>query len=164
MANPDTVVAAPQRLTKQQLHAKLMRGWSRAIDNHGRGVFMDALDISSQGLTKQVGGSMPDFEMIDRAFDLEPTVIDDWLKSKGVRIVDRDAVCDSDDLCVLVSRLLHKLIAAEHPDSPGGRRIVPSEIFDMEKDLADLVRKATGLLDKAAAYRGDNVTDMRRAG
>jgi hypothetical protein len=140
---PDTVVAAPQRLTKQRLHAKLMRGWSRAIDNHGRGAFLDALGISSQALTKQFDGSMPNFELIDAAFDLDDTVLDDWAAAKGVKIVDKDAVCDSDVAALNVSRLLTWILESQRPDSPGGSRIVHTELLPNE-ELIRAVHRLTG--------------------
>jgi hypothetical protein len=156
-----TFVPKASRLTKPELHAKVMRGWSRAIDRLGKGAFADALEISGAGLDKQLAGSLPGFDLIDRAFDCEPSVLDDWADTKGLRLVPKDAVCDTDDVSILVSRLLNKLIEAQHPDSPGGRRIVPPEVFGMEELLREVIRVAGSLLDQAETYRGGNVTSMR---
>lgn len=125
-------------LTRAQLHAKIMRGFSRAIDLHGKGVFLDKVDCSDQGYRKQTGGSMPSLEIIDRALDLEPSVLDDWMRAKGLRVVAEDAVCDSDDLNVLLARVSLMLAEAEHPDSPGGRAIVPQEYLVGEEVMHKL--------------------------
>lgn len=162
MTHRATVVHSASSLTKLELHAKLMRGWSRAIERLGKGAFADKLGISTAGIDKQLTGSLPGFDLIDHALDLEPTVLDDWLRAKGLRLVDRDSVCDTDDVSVLVSKLLNKLLEAQHPDSPGGRRIVPTEVFDMEHLLREVVRVASTLLDQGDTYRGDNVSTMRR--
>lgn len=138
-----TVVAATQPMTKQQLHAKLMSGWARGIDRHGKGTFADKLDCSTEGLNKQLSGSFPSFETLDKAFDAEPTVLDDWLTAKGKRVVDANAVCDVDDASLLISRLLVKLHEAEHPESPGGRAVVHTELLGMESLIREL-HGATG--------------------
>lgn len=151
-------------LTKAALHAKLMTGWARAISIcGGKASFAERMDISTEALRQQNNGSFPSFELIDRAYDIDPSILDDWLAEKGARIVDRDAVCDTDDVSVLVSRLLNKLIEAQHPDSPGGRRIVGPEILDMDSLLREVVRVASSLIDQGTAYRGDNVETLRRA-
>lgn len=154
MANATTVVAAPQRLSKLELHARLMVGWSRLIARMGRGRFADMLEISGEGVAKQLAGSMPRFEQIDRAFDEDNSILDDWLAHKRKRLVDEDAVCDTDDAALLMSRLLERLLAAQHPDSPGGRRIVAPEIMEMEDLLREVHRMTGNLLEEGARYRG----------
>jgi len=154
MTQRTKVVGSAQRLTKPQLHAKIMRGWARAIDRLGKGSFADALESSTQALDKQLAGSMPTFEMIDRALDAEPTVLDDYFDAKGKRLVDKEAVCDTDDASVLIAKLLLKLHEAQHPDSPGGRSIVHSELLDME----DLIRQLHG----ATGNWIEQITQLRR--
>ena len=87
------------------------------------------------------GGTHP-----KRLWDLletEPTVLDDIADRYGKRVVDKDAVCDTDDASVLVARLMLWLQEAQHPDSPGGRRIVHGELLDAEKVIRQL-HGATG--------------------
>lgn len=139
----NTVVSQKQRLTKPQLHALLMEGWSRAIAKLGKGKFADALEISAPALDKQLTGSMPGFECIDKAFDECPTVLDEYFRAKGKRLVDEESVCDTDDASLLIARLLVKLQEAEHPDSPGGRNVVHSELLGMEALIRQL-HGATG--------------------
>jgi len=164
MQRSETVVGQIRPLSKLELHAKLMRGWNRAIDALGKGRFADKLEISGPGLDKQLTGSLPGVDLLDKALAVEPSVLDDWLAHHGLRLVDREAVCDTDDVSVLVSRLLNKLVEAQHPDSPGGRRIVGPEILAMDDLLREVVRVASSLIDQGTTYRGDNVTDLRRAG
>lgn len=138
-----TVVAETKPLTKAQLHAKLMRGWARGIDRHGKGAFADELEVSGTALDKQLAGSLPSFETIDKALDAEPTVLDDYFAAKGKRVVDANAVCDADDAGVLITRILLWLQESQHPDSPGGRSIVHSELLPAEFMIRQL-HTATG--------------------
>jgi len=134
-----TVVAKNERLSKARLHAKIMRGIARGIDNlGGKGRFADAIDLSTQALDKQMQGAMPSIEVLDRVMDVEPTVLDDWLRAKGKRLVDEDAVCDVDDCSLLIARVLVMLNEAEHPNGPGGRAIVPQEYLAGEKLMREL--------------------------
>lgn len=140
-------------LTKQQLHAKIMLGWARAIDRHGRGGFCDKVEITSPGLNKQLEGSLPGLETIDKAIDAEPTVLDDWLDHKGKRLVDKDAVCDVDDMSLLIARVLVMIQEAEHPDGPGGRAVVPQEYLAGEKLMRDLHGASGRWLERCSAIR-----------
>ena len=78
-----TVVAKSEQISKPRLHAKIMRGWARAIDRMGKGAFADAIECSAQALDKQLAGSMPSLETLDRALAAEPTILDDWLAARG---------------------------------------------------------------------------------
>lgn len=133
-----TVVPNTEPLSKQRLHAKLMAGWNRAINTLGKGKFADDIDCTVTGLNKQLAGSMPDLEAIDRALCVEPTVLDDWLAYRGKRLVDENAVCDTDDLGLLMARVLVMLSEAEHPDGPGGRTITHTEYLGGEALMRQL--------------------------
>lgn len=139
----NTVVSSNRSLNKPQCHSLLMQGWSRAIAKLGKGRFADAIGISGPALDKQLVGSMPGFDCIDAALDACPTVLDEYLRAKGKRLVDEEAVCDTDDASLLIARLLVKLHEAEHPDSPGGRLVVHSELLGMELLIRQL-HGATG--------------------
>lgn len=154
MPHRTTVVSKPERLTKPALHAKVMRGWARAIDKHGKGAFADMLEISTVALDKQLAGSMPTLEVIDRALDVEESVLDDWLKAKGKRIVDAGAVCDVDDFSLLITRVLLMIQEAEHPDGPGGRTVVPQEYLGGEKLIRDLHAATGRWLERCDEIRG----------
>ena len=141
--NDDTVVSKRQPLSKPQLHSLLMQGWTRAIAKLGKGRFADAIGVSGPALDKQLVGSMPGFDCIDAALDACPTVLDEYLREKGKRLVDQDAVCDTDDASLLIARLMVKLQEAEHPESPGGRAVVHTELLGMELLIRQL-HGATG--------------------
>ncbi len=148
-----TVVAATQRLSKQQLHAKVMRGWNRIIDKIGKGTFADRLGCSSVAIDKQLVGSMPGLEMIDAAFAIDSTVLDDWLKHHGVRLVTNDAVCDVDDLGLLMARVLVMIQEAEHPDSPGGRQIIHTEYLNGERIMREIHTASGRWIDRCSEIR-----------
>jgi hypothetical protein len=144
MTQPASVVGQRRPLTKGELHAKLMIGWARAVATcGGKAAFAERMDMTSEALRKQSNGSFPGLDMIDRAFDIEPTVLDDWLLAKGKRVVDEGAVCDTDDASILVARLMLWLQEVQHPDSPGGRSIVHTELIPAEQLIRQL-HGATG--------------------
>lgn len=130
-------------LTKPEVHGLLMQGWARAIAAVGKGRLADKLEITVPALDKQLTGSMPGMEVVDRALDACPTVLDEYFAAKGLRLVDREAVCDSDDASVMIARLMLWLQEAQHPDSPGGRRIVHTELVGAEALIREL-HGATG--------------------
>lgn len=143
MTDSTPVVSKRNKLSKLEIHSALMSGWHRAMMQHGKGGFADKLDVSITALNKQLTGSMPDFETIDRALDAETSVLDDYLARKGKRLVDAEAVCDVDDASVLITRLLLWLHESQHPDSPGGRKVVHSELLPAEFLIRQL-HQATG--------------------
>lgn len=142
MSHP-TVVGNKAPLGKPKVHALLMEGWARAIVKLGKGSFADKIGISGPALDKQLTGSMPGFDVIDAALDACPTVLDEYLREKGKRLVDQEAVCDTDDASLLIARLLVKLQEAEHPESPGGRNVTHGELLGMEALIRQL-HGATG--------------------
>lgn len=149
-----TVVGSRAPLTKARLHAKLMRGIARGIDKAGgKGRFADAIDLSVQALDKQLSGSMPSVEVLDRMLTVEDTILDDWMRGHGKRVVDENAVCDVDDMQLLISRVLVMIAEAEHPDGPGGRTVVPQEYLAGEKLMRDLHSVSGQWLEKCAAIR-----------
>ncbi|MBB4611648.1 hypothetical protein [Sphingomonas yabuuchiae] len=148
-----TVVAKAEPISKPRLHAKIMRGWARAIDRMGKGAFLDAIECSTQALDKQLAGSMPSLETLDRALTAEPTVLDDWLAARGKRLVDQDATCDVDDMGLLMARVLVMIQEAEHPEGPGGRTIVPQEYLNGEKIMRELHAVTGRWIEKCSDLR-----------
>lgn len=139
MSSP-TVVLHRSRLSRQELHALVMCGWTRCIAKLGRGRFADVIEVTGSGLDRHLKGSLPGLECIDRALDEDDTVLNEWLDAKGKRLVSKEAVCDTDDASLLIARLLVKLQEAQHPDSPGGRNVIHTELLGME----DLIRELHG--------------------
>lgn len=154
MTRRTTVVGETKPLTKGELHAKLMIGWARAIATcGGKAAFAERMEMTSEGLRKQLNGGFPGLDTIDRAFDIEPTVLDDWLQAKGKRVVDEHAVCDTDDASVLIARLMLWLQEAQHPDSPGGRSIVHTELIGAEQLIRRLHGATGNWLARISALR-----------
>lgn len=154
MSERQPVVRNCETPRKQQLHANLMLGWNRAIARHGKGAFADALDSSTVAVNKQLAGSMPEFHTIMDVMTFAPDVLQDVMKEHfGKRIVDAEAVCDVDDLNLLIGRVLVMINEATHPDGPGGRSIVHSEYLKGE-DLMRQLHAASGeWLEQCAAIR-----------
>jgi hypothetical protein len=156
MTQRTTVVGQKRPLTKGELHAKLMVGWARAIATcGGKAAFAERMDMTGEALRRQINGSFPGLDMIDRAFDIDETILDDWLKHKGKRVVDEQAVCDTDDASVLIARLMLWLQEAQHPESPGGRSIVHTELIGAEA----LIRQLHGATGNWLA----RISDLRAA-
>lgn len=153
MASFPTVVRNRSNLSKPEIHSLLMAGWARAIRNHGKGAFADRLEISTTGLDKQLTGSMPAFDVIDKALDAEETILDDYLTRKGKRLVDKDAVCDTDNLGMLLAQLHVWLEKARHPDSPGGAKIVHTEMLEGEMLLRSTYTEIGRFLEECASLR-----------
>jgi hypothetical protein len=128
MASNPTVVRTCTIATKMELHSLVMPGWARGVKAHGKGGWADKLGISTVALDKQLTGSMPGLECIDKALDVEPTVLDDWLDRKGKRLVDKEHDEGVRDLTLLLAQVNLKIAEAQHPTSPGRRADHPFRI------------------------------------
>lgn len=149
-----SIVRNRSKVSKSRLHDLLMSGWSRMIARHGKGAFADALDASTVAIDKHLTGSMPGFELIVDALTFEDSdVLDDVFAELGVRIVAADTVCCTDDLSLLIARVLVKVHEAEHPDGPGGRAVVPQEYLDAEQLMAQLHRATGAWMEKCREIR-----------
>lgn len=143
MASRQTIVRNCSKMSKARLHDLLMIGWQRTIARHGKGAVAEELEISTVAVDKQLSGSMPDFSLIVNAYGFDSEVLDDVADALGVRIVPKEAVCDTDDLNLLLSRALVKFTEAIHPHGPGGRPIIHTEYLDGE-ELMRSVHVETG--------------------
>lgn len=147
------VVRNCSKLPKAELHDLLMVGWQRAVARHGRGAWTDALEITDEALRKQLNGSMPSFETVVDAYSCAGDVLDDLLDRLGSRIVPKDATCDTDDLRVLLARVMLKLQEAVHPTSPGGAAIVHQEYLDAEAEMRALHKLSGDWIQMCADIR-----------
>lgn len=155
MRQRQTIVRNCSMIGKAGLHDLLMIGWQRAIAKFGKGPFAEALEISTVAVDKQLSGSMPDFSLIVNAYGFDSEVLDDVLDEMGLRIVPKEAACDTDDLNLLLARALVKLNEATHPDGPGGRTIVHTEYLDGELVMRSLHKAAGAWIERCAVIRGD---------
>lgn len=158
-----TVVRKRQHVTEQRFHALMIAGLARAaVSLGGKGALADRMDLTGAGLAKIFAGGMTNPKRLWDLLEHEPTALDDVAKAYGWKLVDKDSVCDTDDVAVLLARLLLWLESAKHPQSPGGRRIVTSELTPVEAVIREL-HGATGawidIIDEARAPSG-----LRRVG
>ncbi|MEH3107123.1 MAG: hypothetical protein PGN09_07535 [Sphingomonas fennica] len=141
---PASVVPETTFPTEAEFRAAMLAGLARAERQTSRKVLAFAMDVT----TKQLGnimeaGSMPAPKRLWDALGAEETALDDIARLYGLRLVPQDATCDSDDAGVVLASLLQALLKAEHPDSPGGRTVVPQELLGMET-LVRAVHAKTG--------------------
>jgi hypothetical protein len=153
MMSRKTVVPKVNAVTKAELHAKLMVGWNRCIGNFGKGAFADALEITGPGLDRQLTGSMPDFATICTALLLDRHVLDEVMDALELRIVDRGAVCSTDQRAstVLVAAL-KKSIEAE-----ADGHIDHNELLGMEAELRATRALVDDLLQRISDIRKPRV-------
>ncbi len=155
-----TIVRKCSTPSKAALHDLLMIGWQRCVSSYGKGTFADALGISTVAVDKQLAGSMPGFEHIVEATSFDPHVLDDVLAAMGKRVIDAEGEIDADDLSVALAMVLLWTKRAEHPDSPGGRRIVHSEIAEAETMLRQIHKITGDLLGNLADARKPRVVTL----
>ena len=152
----ETSVPKAQRPTEQEFHARMIAGLARAaVRLGGQGALADKMDITPKGLEKIFKGGATHPKRLFDLLDHDPHVLDDIANGYGVRIVDKEAVCDRDDASVLVARLMLWLQEAQHPDSPGGRNIVHTELLPAEL----LIRQLHGATGNWLA----RISDMKNA-
>jgi hypothetical protein len=143
MTQRTTIVRKCGPFSKARLHDQLMVGWQRCVARYGKQPFAEALEITTVALDKQLQSSMPDFSLIVNARSFDEDVLNEILDDLGLRIVSKEAVCDTDDLNVLLARALVKINEAQHPSSPAGRAIAHSEYLDGE-ELMRALHTASG--------------------
>lgn len=161
MRSRQSIVRKCSKISKSRLHDLLMIGWSRSIAKFGKGPFAEELDISTVAVDKQLSGSMPGFESIVDVYSFDDEVLTEVLAELGVRIVPKDATCDTDDLRLLLARVMLMVQQAEHPRGPGGRAIVPQEYLDGEEVMRALHTMSGNWLQKCADIRAPK---LRRVG
>lgn len=149
-----TVVPEIADVTEAEFRGAMVSGLARAEKLVTRKALAEAMDLS----TKQVGnilekGASTDPKRLWDARVVCETALDDIADLYGVRIVPKDAVCDVDDLALLLSRVLVMINEAEHPAGPGGRAVVPQEYLTGEPLMRELHAASGRWLEKCAAIR-----------
>lgn len=144
MTQRSNVVPSVSDVTEDQFHGAMIAGLGRAEVSVGsRKALAYTMDVSPKQLGNIFAGAAPHPKRLWDALAVEPTALDDIARLYGKRMVDQEAVCDTDDASLLIARLLVKLQEAEHPDSPGGRNVTHSELLGMEGLIRQL-HGATG--------------------
>lgn len=144
MTQRNNVVPETTDVNEDEFHAALLAGLARAAKMPGGDKALAfVMDCSTKQLDNIRKGATPHPKRLWDARAHCSTVLDDIADLYGARIVAKEAVCDVDDASVLITRLLLWLHEAQHPGSPGGRRVVPQELLPAEFMIRQL-HQATG--------------------
>lgn len=146
--------------TEQEFHALLMAGIARAAKKSGRGAVADAMDMSGRMLDKVYGGAMPAAKRQWDLLSVDEQALSDIAERYGKRIVDKDAVCSTDDIGLLLARLLAWFHEARHPDSPGGEEIVYSEKLVAEPLMREVHGEVGRFLEEIALLHRPRVVTL----
>jgi len=143
MTQRSTVLPKSTEISEADFLAAQIRGLSRAEKAAGAKALAFMLDITPKQLGNILAGASTHPKRQWDALAADPSALDDIAALYGRRIVDKEAVCDVDDASVLIARLMLWLQEAEHPESPGGRSIVHTELLPAEFMIRQL-HAATG--------------------
>jgi hypothetical protein len=137
------VVPETAQISEAQFTAAQLSGLARAEKAVGDKALAYVMDVTTRQLANIMGGASTNPKRLWDALSADGSVLDDIAALYGKRIVSKDAVCDVDDAGLLIARLMAWFAEASHPDSPGGRRIVHTELLPAEFMIRQLHR-ATG--------------------
>lgn len=130
-------------ISEAQFKAAQLAGLARAEKAIGEKGLAYVMDVSTRQLANIMDGGGTSPKRLWDALSADPSTLDDIAALYGRRIVAKEAVCDVDDAGLLIARLMAWFAEASHPDSPGGRRIVHTELLPAEFMIRQLHR-ATG--------------------
>jgi hypothetical protein len=153
MDQSDTVVRKRSIPSEGEFHALLIAGLARASARIGRGALADQMDMSGRGLDKVFAGSHPSAKRVFDVLFACDDVLDDVADRYGKRLVDKAAVCDVDDLSLLLARVNLKIQEAQHPDSPGGENITHGEYLGAEQLMRELHAATGRWIEKCKSIR-----------
>jgi hypothetical protein len=144
MLQPSNVVPETTSVTEDEFRAAMLAGLARCEKKSSDKALAYVMDIT----TKQLGniknkGGTPSPKRLWDAHAAHGTGLEDIAALYGMRLVAKEAVCDVDDVSVMIARLLLWLHEAQHPNSPGGRKVVHSELLPAEFMIRQL-NQATG--------------------
>lgn len=158
MTQRSSVVPETNVVTEDQFHGAMVEGLGRAIKNNSERALAYVMGLTT---TKQLGnimrGSATHPKRLWDALAAEPSVLDNIATLYGKKLVDQDAICDTNNLGMLLAQLHIWLERARHPDSPGGPAIVHSEKLDGEALLRDAYGEIGRFLEECATIRRPRV-------
>jgi hypothetical protein len=138
----------------------MLAGLSRAAARlGGTGALADKMDLTTPGLNKVLTGGSTHPKRLWDLLAHDPTVLDDIASEYGVKIVDKSAVCDVDDAGVLITRVLLWLQEATHPEGPGGRSIIHTELIEAERLIRELHSATSSWIDEIDELRRPRVVN-----
>jgi len=141
-------------LPKHRVAASIAAGWARIVRTKGKGSFADRLGTTERTVENALAGkTLPEAHTIFNSLAADKTALDELFEEYGVRLVDKDAVCDTDNLGMLLAQLHVWLEKARHPDSPGGAKIVHTEMLEGEMLLRSTYTEIGRFLEECASLR-----------
>lgn len=154
MTRRSNVVPETPNVTEPEFHAAMLSGLARCEKLSDEKALAFVMDIT----TKQLGnirtkGSMPAPKRLWDAHAAHGTGLEEVAALYGYRIVAKEAVCDVDDASVLITRVLLWLHESQHPDSPGGRAVVHTELIPAELMIRQLHQATGDWLGSIAEHR-----------
>jgi hypothetical protein len=139
-----TVVPEMKDVTEHDFRAAMLAGLARCEKKSSDKALAFVMDITTKQLTNiQDKGATPSAKRLWDAHGAYGTGLEDIAALYGLRLVSKEAVCDVDDASVLIARLLLWLHECQHPESPGGRSVVHTELLPAEFMIRQL-HQATG--------------------
>lgn len=143
-----------EALPKHRVAASLAAGWARIIRKRGKGTFADRAGTTERTVENALAGkTLPEGHTIFNSLAVDTTSLDEVFDEYGLRLVPKDAVCDTDNLGMLLAQLHLWLERAKHPDSPGGAKIVHSEKLEGEMLLRSAYTEIGRFLEECASLR-----------
>lgn len=143
MIEHDNVVPGTVDVTEAEFLGAMVAGLARAEKKVGTRALANQMDVSTKQLGNIMAGASTHPKRLFDVLKSDVTALDDVAKLYGKRLVNKEAVCDVDDASVLITRLLLWLHESQHPDSPGGRNVVHTELLPAEFMIRQL-HQATG--------------------
>jgi len=143
MVQRGNIVPETTSVTEAQFMAAMIAGLARAEKNVGTKALAFTMDVTVKQLGNILAGAATHPKRLWDAMAADESAQADIAALYGKRLVDKEAVCDVDDASVLITRLLLWLHEAQHPDSPGGRAVVHTELLPAEFLIRQL-HQATG--------------------
>lgn len=156
MTHCSNVLPSKPDVNEAKFHNAMIRGLSRAADALGSlKALAFVMDISTKQLGNIMAGASTDPKRLWDAHIAAPDadVMNDIAELYGKRLVDKNATCDTDNLNVLLARVLLMVNEATHPDSPGGRAIVHTEYLDGETLMRQVHTMSANWLEQCAQIR-----------
>ncbi|SNT15873.1 hypothetical protein SAMN06295912_15014 [Sphingomonas laterariae] len=153
MTQRSSVVPETSSVGEDQFHGAMLAGLGRAERKVGLKVLAFVMDMTPKGLRNLFAGSAPHPKRLWDALYADKTALDDIADLYGRRVVDKTAVCDTDDLKVLIARVNLKLQEYAHPDSPAAESTAHCEYLDGEALMRSLHHETGRWLERCSEIR-----------
>jgi hypothetical protein len=161
MVQRGNVVPETTDVSEAQFMAAMVAGLARAEKNVGTKALAFTMDVTVKQLGNILAGAATHPKRLWDALAADDTAMADIADLYGKRLVAKEAVCDVDDASVLITRLLLWLHEAQHPNSPGGRNIVHTELLPAEFMIRQLHQATGNWLGQISNHRESTACSTR---